>query len=160
MTMVQLTLDAVADMGRITRSNYHLTLGQLIAFLDNMKARGRGGQAVVFSDCHSLHPCTVESYRGYYSDLAFTTSRTIDKCVTVTSLLKVVKAALDQKFTGYKGGEFIMDHTTPLWRSDYGKASDNAIVGIDYEMTALGGAVVLQIKRLDDGWKRGSAPDG
>jgi len=151
MTMdIQHTIDMMANIDRQSRSRYHLTLGELITFLNETEYRGRGGKPVVFSDDYNSYPCKVESYRGYYSDLSLTNDGDIEGGATVTSLLNVLKAAIDEHFTGYKGGEFKMDENTPLWRSNYGQASDHAIVGVTNETIHIGGAVVLQIKRLDD----------
>ena len=145
----QMVLNALQDALRETRSSYHLTLGELIIFLDSVEERGRGGQPVIFGDDYYTYPCDVESYRGYSCDLALTDDGHIDGGATVTTLLNALNAALDREFTGYKGGEFTMDHNTPLWRARYGQAPDHAIVGVEQESTHIGGAVVLKIKKLD-----------
>lgn len=90
----------------------------------------------VFIEPFGLIPTGFASYRGYYSDLAldFTTKYDADDFTdidTVGELLKEAKACIGKTFTGYKGGDFTMDETTPLWVSDYGRVTDMAIEKVE-----------------------------
>ena len=91
---------------RLERSRTQMTLGQLIERLNH------------------LHPSVTlcigypHSYRGYYSDLAFEQS----EVRTVDEILKEVEGCLGKEFTGYKGGEYTMDESTPVWIAEYGSA--------------------------------------
>lgn len=79
----------------------------------------------------------ADSYRGYYSDLAF--EPLYDAYArTVKDALYEVENAHGKTFTGYKGGEFTMDGDTPVWYSHYGDTG-SAIVGISDE-----GEILLQ----------------
>jgi hypothetical protein len=67
------------------------------------------------------------SYRGYYQDLAFIPT---DEKVTASTLLVQCQNAMGKVFEGYKGGDFVMGELTPLWLSDYGRASGIKIMSI------------------------------
>lgn len=71
-------------------------------------------------------PDYVCSYRGYYEDLGVIPQ---DGTQTVGGFLQDLREALGETFTGYKGGEYVMDESTPLWMADYG-CCGRAIVGI------------------------------
>lgn len=61
--------------------------------------------------------CDPDSYRGYYSDLAFDVSG--DR--KVRDVLDDARESLGKTFEGYKGGEFRMDSSTPVWIAKYGR---------------------------------------
>ncbi len=72
----------------------------------------------------------VDSYRGYYSDLAIEFSNGSDSDCTVGELAKVLDNAIGETYEGYKGGEYIMNEDTKVWVSNYGESSGTAIVGV------------------------------
>ena len=86
------------------RTKYHLTLGELIEALENVYPES----FVKFSDGGS--PGSANSYRGYYSDLAF------ERCAIslASDVLDEARNALGATFEGYKGGDFVMTKDTPL----------------------------------------------
>ena len=133
---LQKLVDAMGEAGRTQRSNYHLTLGGLIAELEKAKPDA----PVIFDS--GEHPGSPLSYRGYYSDLAF---RLTDKPVTVAVMRAWAKAALGTSFEGYKGGDFLMEADTPLWASNYGTNSGRAIISVSIE----GNGVILMTKEID-----------
>ncbi len=100
-----------------------LRLGQIISALETAEA----DHSVEF-DFGGFAPGKINSYRGYYCDLAlsFTDERT-----TVARLLTALKAADGQIFEGYKGGEYIMDLETPVWVANYGDSHGVAVVRVD-----------------------------
>ena len=87
------------------RSETHLTLGNLISYLENTEDH---------LVANLSHP---HSYRGYYSDLAFEqgTGKTSSK-----DFLATCKKLVGRVFVGYKGGEYKMTLTTPLWVANWG----------------------------------------
>ncbi len=94
--------------GLSERAKTQLTLGKLIALLEDLPKNK-----------------TVElledggSYRGYYSDLAFST---ISGGVrTVEELSNSLKAYLGKEFQGWEGGYFTMTENTPLWAAQHGE---------------------------------------
>jgi len=60
-----------------------------------------------------------DSYRGYYSDLAFEAGES-----TTNKVLEVARNALGKTFEGYKGGDFTMTKITPLFVASYGCCGD------------------------------------
>ena len=112
---IETVFDAMKDSMRNTRSDYHLTLGDLIDALEGVED---ATLPVVFDD--AIVPGSLKSYRGYYDDLAFEL-REVGSDVTVSDVLDECRDALDTKFTGYKGGEFYMGEDTPLWRAAWGE---------------------------------------
>tara|TARA_R110002072_G_scaffold63430_2_gene157822 strand:+ start:430 stop:777 length:348 start_codon:yes stop_codon:yes gene_type:complete len=82
----------------------------------------------------SPDPTQLDSYRGYYNDLALGWT---DRSCTVQELLEALREANGRTFTGYKGGEFDMNNQTPVWIAEYGRTSDTKIIGIeeDYYVT-------------------------
>ena len=59
----------------------------------------------------------LDSYRGYYEDLAIEPSET---GVNVVEFIKACEEADGETFTGYKGGDFTMDLDTPIFVAYYG----------------------------------------
>ena len=99
------------------------------------------------------YPTGFHSYRGDYSELAlgfdasghgFTNSNDFP---TVAEILKKAEDALGSEFTGWKGGDFTMYDTTPLWMDNYGDWSSTAIVGIKRQFDTL---YIIKTKKIID----------
>lgn len=126
---MQSFFNAISDAAKNTRSNYHLTLGELISALEkvdpNLRAVDRDTAKGV---------CNPHSYRGYYSDLSLEPS---DEIKTVKHLLDELNSVFGHTLTGYKGGEFLMDDDTPLWISHYASSSNKAIIAVEIQRDVL-----------------------
>jgi hypothetical protein len=113
-----------------------LSLGGLIAILE----RRDQNEPVVFDFCGML-PTHLESYRGYYADLALGHAPgggMRSSGPTVSDLLRTMQGAVGKTFTGYKGGEYRMDPGTRLWVDNPGDASGTALVGVaDDDITTV-----------------------
>lgn len=132
---VQQFLNAMSDDHARMRSNYHLTLGSMIAILEGIPAT-----TMVFFDTGDS-PVSVNSYRGYYSDLAL--SKGTGETIEAAALLEILRAAVGETFEGYKGGEYVMAASTPLWEAHYGDCG-RAIMGGKME----GQNLILMTKEL------------
>lgn len=77
-------------------------------------------------------PSQLDSWRGSYDELTLIHGDS-DAPETVDSLLADAKAALGATFTGYKGGEFGMNESTPIWADDYGRYCCNGVMGVRVE---------------------------
>ena len=132
---IQKMMDAMSEMGRLERGNYHLTLGDAI---DKLTVLDDPFMPIVFDNGSA--PGEVDSYRGYYSDLAFEPT---DKDRTVADVLADLKAAKGATFNGYKGGDFVMGENTPLWAAPYGFCGP-AVIGL----TVIDGRCVLATKEI------------
>lgn len=132
-------VDAIVEAGQRERKNYHMSLGDLIDFLNGVKS---SDVPVVLDYNTNLSVSGPHSYRGYYSDLAIEPTENV---VTVRELHQQLDEILDTEMTGYKGGEFLMDSTVPVWISSYGSASGRALMSA----TIVGDKVVLLTKEID-----------
>lgn len=103
---LQCLIDGMGAQMRHERSKSQMTLGKMIAALEGMP-----DEATV-ANLRDEH-----SYRGYYSDLAFELCEGTRPAV---DLLNDCRQALTETFRGYKGGDFEMDESTPVWVAHYG----------------------------------------
>jgi hypothetical protein len=117
MDHIQYMLNVMMEAGRSAREDYHVKLGDAIDIL----AAAPGDTRVNLSN-------KVDSYRGYYEDLAIEPGES-----TASELHAALSDVIDTKLEGYKGGEYLMTVDTPLWEACYGSTGD-AIVGIDVEV--------------------------
>lgn len=106
MDPIQAMVDGMSAAWMRGRSETQMTLGKLIARLEEMAA-----------DTLIDGMCREHSYRGYYSDLAF---EIVPEKVKASDLLATCRSAMGQVFVGYKGGDFVMGALTPVWIADYG----------------------------------------
>lgn len=136
----QAVIDSMNEMNRVTRSDYHLTLGNLILSLTGANEKDPN-MRVIFSHNLEKGPGVPHSYRGYYSDLAFQEVAP----PTVNEFLKQATETLDKTLKGYKGGDFVMDAKTPLWVSEYGSSGNIAIIGCEADTDCF----VIKTKQLE-----------
>ena len=97
-----------------------------------------------FDFCRAL-PDSIDSSRGSYSELALGFS--FDGEQKVAQLLEICRAAIGSTYTGYKGGEFVMELYTEVWVDNYGEWSSTEIIDI----TDLGyGYSIINTKHNED----------
>ena len=106
MNVLQAIVDQANDDAKRVRSTTQMTLGKLI---ERLAAMSPSAGVPVLKNPHS--------YRGYYEDLAFETT---DGVETVFTTLEILRGCMGREFTGYKGGEYMIGETTPIWVADYG----------------------------------------
>lgn len=103
---LQALVDGMSAQWQKERAETQMTLGGFIDALEklppDLKIEGLG---------------ELDSYRGYYSDLAFEPS---SEYKTAAKLLEECRAAMGEVFQGYKGGDYCMGRNTPLWVASYG----------------------------------------
>ncbi len=103
---IQSLLDLMSDIGQKHRASTQMTLGKMITALEKMP-----------SDSEVINLSRPHSYRGYYCDLAFEND---EETCRAGELLAVCKSAMGKVFEGYKGGDYIMKESTPVWIAEYG----------------------------------------
>lgn len=103
---MQAIVDAMSAQWKRERAATQMTLGSLMEALEKMPS-----DALITGLGHA------HSYRGYYSDLAFEPQM---EQVTAANLLTQCRAAMGRVFEGYKGGDYVMGETTPIWAAHYG----------------------------------------
>lgn len=118
---MQNLMDTMNKVAKDERGRYHITLGVLIEMLA-LQPEGYTCEIDTGGTVTNAH-----SYRGYYSDLALAKSEGTRKC---SHLLAELEDIMGKKLEGYKGGMFPMEHDTPVWISEYGVASGQAVIGI------------------------------
>lgn len=108
-------------------NEHQMTLGDLIGKLRECKQ-----DAPVYFDFGYFAPDGIDSYRGYYDQLALGYKEYFwhETKPTAASLLAECEAAVGRVFTGYKGGEFIMDERTRVWVSRWGECAHTAVADI------------------------------
>lgn len=117
-------VNAMGDMAKQERSNYHITLGELISALEGASDKNL---PVLISHDPSKSVTMPHSYRGYYSDLSIEPSNEI---TTVEGLLDELSEVHNKELTGWKGGEYLMSDSVPIWISEEGTNSGNAVIDV------------------------------
>lgn len=112
-----------------------MTLGELIDAFESIPK-----DADVYFDFADLYPGEFDSYRGFYNQLALSWS---EYPCTVETFMTRLHSADGNTYQGYKGGWFQMSRNTPVWVSNYGRASGTMIV----DVVRLGKSVALIITR-------------
>lgn len=132
---MQKLIDAMNASAQISRSGYHVTLGQMTAFCADAPADADA----VFDTGDYVG--TEASYRGHYHDVAFepTTDRK-----SVADLLEACRRAATDTYEGYKGGDYTYDDKTPTWCARYGNTG-SAIVGVKM----IDGRAVFETRFVD-----------
>lgn len=116
-----------------------LILGDLIDELEkcDLSDLSSGEKKGIAFDFGSAIPTTVDSWRGSYAELAigyrlsgydnddqhFSDSYAVD-------FLEHLKSTIGKTFDGWKGGEYTMSKSTPVWVSNPGNAGSTAVVGV------------------------------
>lgn len=101
-----------------------MTLGRFIEALGPLKK----DKQLCF-DFARLCPTDFDSYRGYYDHLALGFKD--DGNTTVGAILESAIAAVNETFSGYKGGNFVMNASTPLWAANWGNGGGSRIVDVE-----------------------------
>lgn len=70
----------------------------------------------------------IDSYRGYYKDAMLETD---GHPGSVAGFLTTIELAIGEYFTGYKGGEYYFDESTPVWADEYSLASGHMVTGVE-----------------------------
>src|SRR6266699_544290 len=102
------------------KTSPQLTLGELILKLEAIEDKNK---PVIFNK--QYFPTDIDSWRGSYRELAFEYMEiivTAEQPRTAVTWLKKLKGTIGTTLHGYKGGEFLMGKTTPVWVANYGES--------------------------------------
>lgn len=127
-----------------------LCLGEIISEIEKAGLISENGDdKKIYFDFGSAIPTKLDSYRGFYEQLAlgytltgYDSQENHLKNITAKELLAELKSAIGKEPTGWKGGEFIMNEKTPVWVSNSGNCSNTIILGIlnrNYQLIILTG---------------------
>lgn len=106
-----------------------MNLGTLINKLEKCNKE----YGIQYDFCNTV-PYGIHSYRGFYEHLAIGYSTVGYSTVgysTVEEFLKVLKGANGKVFTGYKGGNYLMNLETKIWIANLGFSSWTGIKDIN-----------------------------
>jgi hypothetical protein len=108
-----------------------MTLGEIIEKLKTFDKNN-----LIFLDFALLIPIGLDSYRGYYDQLAINYAIDIDdngkeNKMIVGEFLEICEKAVGSYFEGYKGGKFKMGKGTPVWVSNYGYVNSTGVLSIE-----------------------------
>ena len=111
------------------KTSAQLTLGELIAKLEAIENKDK---PVIFNE--QYHPISIDSWRGSYAELALEYAESGDK-LTTSKFLEELSRTVGLTLMGYKGGEYLMGKTTPVWVANYGESygfadDSQAVVGV------------------------------
>ena len=125
------TLDRIGLFGKQAAAYEQITLGELIALL----AQREADQGVRFDFCDlKPNPKQIDSYRGFYEHVAIGfLPPDSGEDVLVGQLLEALKAKVGTAMEGYKGGDYTMDASCPLWVANWGHSHGTAILGLERE---------------------------
>lgn len=107
---IQAMVDGMSAAWQKERSATQMTLGKMISALEAM-----------ITDKQVQRLGHLHSYRGYYSDLAFEVKPGTMNAQDLTGLCR---EAMGKVYEGYKGGDYMMGESTPMWIAEYGCCGD------------------------------------
>lgn len=122
-----------AARARTLATSDQLTLGEMILKLEAIAQKGYklndGTEPTVRYDFEYLFPNDIDSWRGSYDELALN-FKSEGEPMTLTAFLEMLKSTVGKEFTGYKGGEYVMNKHTPVWVANYSHSGNTAVVEI------------------------------
>lgn len=113
---LQAMFDGISAQEARKRAESQMTLGKLMSELELM-----------LPETQVANLCFPDSYRGYYSDLYFEKQ---EGTRPASELLDVCKASMGKVFEGYKGGDYVMGASTPLWIATYGCCCGDKLIAL------------------------------
>lgn len=102
-----------------------IRLGWLIRLLEAEPKEN----SVVF-DFGGFIPRKIDSYRGFYEQLAISYDDDWQTEMKVADILGVLRGVVGKTLTGYKGGDYLMGEDTPVWAAKWGECNSTAITGL------------------------------
>lgn len=118
----------------------NLNLLSIVDALEYYEQSGFGDLLVEIET--GLYPGKFFSYRGYYECLAFDLSA---DPITVSHFLEMCRSQIGKVHIGWKGGEFQMFASTPVYISEESRAHGVRIIGF----SKLGNAIRAVLFRED-----------
>ena len=110
--------------------NDQLTLGQIIQKIEGLADK----TATIQYDFEYYFPKSIDSWRGSYDELALDIHSGGGNELTALQFIDILKEAIDNTYTGYKGGEFTMSEETPVWVANYGNSGNTAVVDVGEQL--------------------------
>lgn len=114
-----------------------LTIRELINAVKNCGIKKEDGsyKAIMFDFCTAI-PTNFDSWRGSYDLLALNyklTGRDNHEGLQemrANDFIDMCEKTIGKEFTGYKGGEYVMNEHTAVWIDNYGAYTETGLVGV------------------------------
>lgn len=110
------------------------TLGMLIDACEAIERRGYrlhdGSEPEVVFAFEYARPTGIDSWRGIYAELALEFGFEDRKAMSLSEFISMLRRADGETFTGYKGGEYRMSRSTPVWVANYGNSGNTGVIGV------------------------------
>jgi hypothetical protein len=121
------------------------TLGQLIEELASIAADDDCWVSFAFGN---FVPTDCDSWRGSYDEIAigYTVLERCENRPMLTDFLQHLRECVGKEFTGYKGGQYVMNESTPVWVANYGNSGSCGVVGLHVATGANGNAYCVWIR--------------
>jgi len=109
-----------------------LSLGEILEKVKdiiNSKESETLKELSVYFDFEYLFPTDLDSWRGIYAEIAlnYTSEGTP---LNVVEFKNLIENAIGNTYEGYKGGDFYMTESTPVWVANYGRSGNTAVIDI------------------------------
>lgn len=120
----------IAQRNESMKTSKQLTLGEIILKLEHTSLKEKDGtdKTIAFGFGY-FKPNSLSSWRGNYRELAIEYTEEGND-ILAKDFLKECKKAIGKTYQGYKGGDFIMGKTTPMWVANYGESPNTAVTDI------------------------------
>lgn len=99
------------------KTSPQFTLGEIILKMEMVKNKNL---PVVF-DIKEYYPTGIGSWRGSYDELALKYAEKAGGWLSVTEAIVLLKEMIGRTLEGYKGGDYLMGKTTPVWVANRGE---------------------------------------
>jgi len=125
-----------AERAKRLAESDQLTLGEIILKLEHIIEKKEAmiekyeNEPTVVFDFEYLYPNSINSWRGSYAELALGFESEKSEPMTITNFLNMLRSTVGKTFTGYKGGEFVMNKHTPVWVANYGNSGNTAVIEV------------------------------
>lgn len=122
------------------KNSEQMTLGEMIIKLESIierikdkeKDRPEYQDPEVKFDFEYLRPTGLSSWRGSYDELAIEFSGE-GEWIKASQFIAMLKEAVGKTYTGYKGGDFVMGKSTPMWVANYGNSGNTGVYNLSYD---------------------------
>lgn len=105
-----------------------MTLGELITDIERLLQGSPHDPSVYVLYEYTI--CNPRSYRMYYDHLAFELSTGKDPKATASTILVMLKDCVGKTFEGWKGGDYVMKRSTPVFVAPWGSPG-SLIIGTE-----------------------------
>lgn len=120
-----------ADRALAMANSDQLTLGEILSKCEAIAKNDRGDkdEPCVQFDFEHLYPTDIDSWRGSYDELSLSFSSGFGE-MKLSAFIELLTSAVGKEFTGWKGGEYIMNRHTPVWVANPGNSGNTAVVEV------------------------------